>query len=177
MNRSESGFANVPVCGVGRHAMKILLIVLATLAFAPSVRAQHPIWLDEAIRVDDPSRLAYWTAVEPDCPLTEQEVGAVVEGVIASNHIKPVKPESLDDGQIYLNVSLRCTRVVSGSNHAFSININFARYRPWPAILFDVPYASVGFGGKESLRHDCEEHLEDAVAAFRKANLHFFGQR
>lgn len=157
--------------------MKRLLVVLITLLCAPGAHAQHPIWLDEAIRVDDPSQLAYWAAVEPDCPLTEQEVGSVIEGVITRNRVKPVKPASLEDGQIYLNVSLRCTRAVSGSNHAFSININFARYRPWPAILFDVPYAAVGFGDKESLRQACNEHLEDALAAFRKANLHFFGQR
>ena len=157
--------------------MKILLVVLTTLSFVPGVYAQHPVWLDEAIRVDDPSQLAYWTTVEPDCPLTEQEVGAVIEGIITRNRIKPVKPVNLEDGQIYLNVSLRCTGAVSGSNHAFSININFARYKPWPAILFDVPYAAVGFGDKESVRQDCKEHLEDAVAAYRKANLHFFGQR
>ena len=157
--------------------MKILLIVLIALCGATSVYAQHPIWLDEAIRVDNPEELAYWTSVEPDCPLTEQEVDHVVEGVLTRNRIKALKPGTLGDNQIYLNVSLRCTKAVADYRHAYSININFGRYKPWPAILFDVPYAAVGFGDKDSIRQNCHEHLEDAVAAFKKANLHFFGQR
>ena len=161
----------------GGGVMKNLLVVLIALCCATSVYAQHPIWLDEAIRVDDPAELAYWTAVEADCPVTEQEVGTLVESVLARNRIKPLKPSNLEDGQIYLNVSLRCTKSVADNRHAFSININFGRYKPWPAVLFDVPYASVGFGGKESIRQSCQEHLVDAAAAFKKANLHFFGQR
>ena len=177
LNGNKSDFPINPARALRRWTMKILLVILAILSYAPGVYAQHPIWLDEAIRVDDPAKLPYWMAVEPDCPLTEQAVGALIEGVISRNRIRPLRPESLEAGQIYLNVSLRCTKAVSGGNHAFSININFARYKPWPAILFDVPYAAVGFGEKDALMQSCEAHLEDAVAAFRKANLHFFGQR
>ncbi len=157
--------------------MKILAFVLVALSTASSVSAQHPIWLDEAIRIDDPAELAFWTAVEFYCPLTEQEVDSVVEGVLIRNRIKPLKPSTLEDGRVYLNVSLRCTDAVVDDDHAFSININFGRYKPWPAILFDVPYASVGFGGKDSVRESMKARLEDAVAAFTKANMHFIGKR
>ena len=157
--------------------MKIVLAGLFALSTASSVYAQHPIWLDEAIRVDNPGELAYWISVEPDCVLTEQEVGTVVESVMTRNRIKPLQPGTLEDGQIYLNVSLRCTGAVSDDKRAFGININFGRYKPWPAILFDVPYAAVGFGGKDLIRQRCHERLVDAVAAFTKANLHFFGER
>jgi hypothetical protein len=157
--------------------MKSFLLVPIALLCAASAYAQHPIWLDQAIRVDDPGELAYWTAVESDCPLTEPEVQSVVEGVLIRNRIKPLRPGVLEDGRIYLNVSLRCTKAVVDNQHAFSININFGRYKPWPAILFDVPYAAVGFGGKDSLRKNFEEHLEDAVGAFKTANMHFFGMR
>jgi hypothetical protein len=157
--------------------MKILLAVLIALSTASSVYAQHPNWLDEAIRVDNPDELAYWISVEPDCVLTEQEVGSVVESVMVKSRIQPIKPSTLEDGQIYLNVSLRCTNAVADNNHAFSININFGRYKPWPAILFDVPYAAVGFGGKDLIRHRCHERLVDAVAAFKRANASFVGRR
>jgi hypothetical protein len=161
----------------GGKAMKILLAVLIALSTASSVYAQHPIWLDEAIRVDNPYELVYWTAVEFGCPLTEQEVDSVVEDVLMRNRIKPIKPVTLEDGRIYLNVSLRCTNAGADGKHAFSININYGRYKPWPAILFDVPYAAVGLGDKDLIRRDCQARLVDAVAAFKKANMHFFGKR
>lgn len=157
--------------------MKMLLVLLIALSTSSGVYAQHPIWLDEAIRVDNPAELAYWTSVEPECMLSEQEVDSVVESVVTRNRIKPIKPDVLEEGRVYLNVSLRCTKAVDGNKHAFSININFGRYKPWPAILFDVPYAAVGFGDKDSIRQSCQERLVDAVAAFKKANLHFFGAR
>ena len=157
--------------------MKMILVVLTALATVPSVYAQHPIWLDEAIRVDDADELAYWIAVEADCPLTEQAVDSVVEGALIRNRIKPLKHNIFEDGRIYLNVSLRCTKAVADNKHAFSININFGRYKPWPAILFDVPYAAVGIGGRDSIRQNCEERLEDAVAAFVKANTLFVGKQ
>ena len=157
--------------------MKIFLAALITLVCASNVFAQHPTWLDEAIRVDDPAELAYWTAVEFYCPLTEQEVERVLEGIMIRNRIQPLKGRIFDDGRVYLNVSLRCTQAVTDNKHAFSIDINFGRYKPWPAILFDVPYASVGIGDKVSIRENIKVHLEDAVAAFTKANMHFIGKR
>ena len=157
--------------------MKILAFVLIALSTASSASAQHPIWLDEAIRVDDPAELAYWTAVEFYCPLAQEEVESVVEDILIRNRLKPLKGRIFEDDRVYLNVSLRCTEAVVDDNHAFSININFGRYKPWPAILFDVPYASVGFGGKDSIKDNIKVRLEDAVAAFRKANMHFIGMR
>lgn len=157
--------------------MKILPVVLITLLTASSVYAQHPIWLDEAIRVDNPDELAYWSAVEIDCPVTKDEVDSVVENVLINNRIKPVKDRIFEDGQVYLNVSLRCTKMVADNKHAFSINIHFGRYKPWPAILFDAPYVAVGLGGKDSIRQDCKDRLEAAVAAFIKANVMVIGRR
>jgi hypothetical protein len=157
--------------------MKMFLAVLIALSTASSVYAQHPDWLDEAIRVDNAVELAYWISVEPDCVLTELEVGSVVESVMVKSRIRPLKPDTLEDGQIYLNVSLRCTKAVADNNRAFSIDINFGRYKPWPAILFDVPYAAVGFGGKDLIRQNCKERVEAAVAAFIKANALFVGKR
>ena len=157
--------------------MKTLLVVLIALSTAWSVHAQHPIWLDEAIRVDNSDELAYWSAVEIDCPLTKQEVDSMVEDVLIKSRVRPVKDKILEDGRVYLNVSLRCTKVVTDNKHAFSINIHFGRYKPWPAILFDAPYVAVGLGGKNSIRQDCEERLEAAVAAFIRANAMVIGKR
>lgn len=157
--------------------MKFLLAVVITLTTAASVFAQHPHWLDEAIRVDNPGELAYWTAVETDCPLTEAEVESVIEGVLTRNRIKPLKHKISEDGRVYLNVSLRCTKVVADTKHAFSVNVHFGRYKPWPAILFDAPYAAVGMGDRNSIREDCKERVEEAVSAFVKANTIFVGKR
>ena len=157
--------------------MKILLVALITLLTASSVYAQHPIWLDEAIRVDNPDELAYWSAVEIDCPLTKEEVDSIVEDVLIKSRIRPVRDKILEDGRVYLNLSLRCTKIVADNKHAFSINIHFGRYKPWPAILFDAPYVAVGLGGKDSITQDCKERLEAAVAAFLKANTLVIGKR
>jgi len=157
--------------------MKILLTVLIALSTASSVYAQHPNWLYEAIRVDNPDELAYWVAVETACPVTEEEVAGVVERVLINSRIKPVKHDILKDDRIYLNVSLRCTEVVADNKHVFGLNIHFGRYKPWPAILFDAPYAAVGLGDTSLVEEKCRERMEEAVSAFRKANSLFIGER
>jgi hypothetical protein len=157
--------------------MKTVLVVLFTLTSASHVYAQHPDWLDEAIRVDDPDELAYWTAIQTDCPLTVDEVENVIEGVLSGNQIKPLKHRIFEDGRIYLNVNLRCTKVVSGDQHAFSIDIHFGRYQPWPAILFDAPYAYFGIGGKDLIMRNCKERVAAAIAAFAKANTMIVSKR
>lgn len=157
--------------------MKVLLIVLFTLSSAMSIYAQHPIWIDEAIRVDDPDELAYWTAIEPDCPLSQAEVEIVIESVLSRSRIKPLKHKILEDGRVYLNFSLRCTKVVADNKHAFSVDIHFGRYKPLPAILFDAPYAAVGMGDRDLIRENCKLRVEDAVFAFIRANTLFVGKR
>ena len=157
--------------------MKTVLVALFTLAIASNIYAQHPNWLDEAIRVDDPDELAYWTAVQTDCPLTVDEVESVIEAVLTDSRIKPLKHRIFEDGRIYLNLNLRCTRAVTGATYAFSIDIHFGRYQPWPAILFDAPYAYFGIGGKDLILRNCEERVTAAVAAFAKANTLIVGKR
>ena len=157
--------------------MKVILIILFTLATASSVCAQHPIWIDEAIRVDNPGELAYWTAVEPDCPLSQAEAETVIEGVLARSGIEPLKHRIFEDGRVYLNFSLRCTKAVAENKHAFSVNIHFGRYKPLPAILFDAPYAALGIGNGDSIREQCKLRVEDAVSAFIKANTLIVGRQ
>lgn len=155
----------------------MLLVVLMALSMASGVYGQHPIWLDEAIRVDRPDELAYWVAVEVDCPLSGDEIENIIEGVLIENRIKPIKNKIFEDGRIYLNVSLRCTSVGPDNRQAFSIASHFGRYKPWPAILFDAPYGEFGIGNKNLIRQHCKERLSAAVAAFNRANTLTVGQR
>ena len=157
--------------------MKILLIVLIALATMPAAFAQHPFWLEEAIRVNNPDELAYWISVETDCPLTEGEIESVIEDVLTERRIKPVRHKIFEDGRIYLNLRLRCTRIVADNKHAFSLSIHFGRYKPWPAILFDAPYGEFGVASKDTISRHCKERLEAAVAAFKRANALTVGQR
>ena len=157
--------------------MKILLVVLMALSTSSGVYAQHPIWLDEAIRVDNPDELAYWIAVEAQCPLIEDELESLIQEVFVESRVKPLKDRIFEEGRVYLNVSLRCTRAAPDNRHAYSVSIHFGRYKPWPAILFDAPYVDVGIGDKDSISQNCKERLEAAVAAFKKANTITVGKR
>ncbi len=157
--------------------MKQVLTALMAFFLASSAYAQHPFWLDEAIRVDSPDEFAYWTSIETDCPLTESEVERLIEGVLVENKLKPVRDKIFEDGRIYLNVDLRCIRVASDDQHAFTLNIHFGRYQPWPAILFDAPYSEVGVGGKEEIRRKLRERIVAAVAAFKRVNTLTIGLR
>ena len=150
--------------------MKSVLLVLAVFFLASGAYAQHPFWLDEAIRVDNPDEFAYWTSISTDCPLTEAEVDELIEQVLVENKLKPVRDKIFEEGRIYLNVDLRCVNVASGSQHAFTLNLHYGRYQPWPAILFDAPYSEVGVGGKDVISIKLAERLKAAVAAFKKAN-------
>jgi hypothetical protein len=150
--------------------MKSVLMVLTAVFLASGAYAQHPFWLDEAIRVDDPDEFAYWTSIATDCPLTEAEVDSLIEQVLVENELRPIRDKIFEDGRIYLNVDLRCVSVASGGQHAFTLNLHFGRYQPWPAILFDAPYSELGIGDKEVISLKFTERLKAAVAAFRKAN-------
>ncbi len=157
--------------------VKILLFYQFALLIASSAFAQHPFWLDDAIRVDNPGELAYWTAVDTSCPLTWEEVKTVIEEVLTQNRIEPVGNKVFEDGRIYLNVNIRCASVAKDSKHAFSISIHFGRYKPWPPILFDAPFQEFGVGSKSLILSRFRESVEIAVAAFEKANTITIGKR
>ena len=157
--------------------MKQVLMALMAFFLVSSAYAQHPFWLDEAIRVDSPDEFAYWTSIETDCPLIESEVERLIEGVLVENKLKPVRDKIFEDGRIYLNVDLRCIRVATDDQHAFTLNIHFGRYQPWPAILFDAPYSEVGVGSKEEIRRKLRERIVAAVAAFKRVNTLTIGLR
>lgn len=156
--------------------MRVLLMFFVSLILASNACAQHPFWLDEAIRVDDPDEFAYWTSIQRACPLTEAEVVYLIEETLVENELRPVRDKIFEDGRIYLNVDLRCIKLASDDQHAFTLNIHYGRYKPWPAILFDAPYSEVGIGGKATISRKFRQRMKEAVAAFKKANTLTVGQ-
>ena len=160
------------------HPIRYLLCALLVFLLGPpNLQAQHPNWLEEGIQVDDPGELAYWMAVGADCPLTQAEVGELVESVLARNRIRPVRDEALENDRVYLNVNLRCTQLSTGDQYAYSLDIHFGRYQPLPAILFDAPFSDYGVGDKARISRACTERVKAAVAIFMKANRLTIGSR
>jgi hypothetical protein len=152
--------------------MRILVMFVTTLLFTPTSHAQaHPEWLNDALKVDNPNELAYWSAINSECPLTGEELDSIVKGVLLRSRIKPLEDQILEAGTVYLNVSVQCTSVVADNKHAYYIRAEFGRYNPPPPVLFDAPVYRVGIGDKDFIKQNCEDVVESAVTLFIKANL------
>ena len=153
--------------------MKILLVIVTALLFAPTSYGQaHPQWLNPVLKVDNPNEVAYWLAMNPECPFTRDGLENIVKDVLVTSRIKPLKDGILQAGVVYLNVSVECTPVVADNSHAYYVRAEFGRSNPPPPVLFDAPMYKVGFGDKETIKRNCRDIVESAVTMFTRANLY-----
>src|SRR5690554_3242978 len=65
------------------------LLLLSTIG-ATALAQDYPAWLADVANARNPDQLDYWYSHSGDCPFTEQEATAVIEGVIVRSRVKPV---------------------------------------------------------------------------------------
>jgi hypothetical protein len=96
----------------------------------------------DAIKVENPNQLPYFSLIDDDCPLTQTEGKEIIEGVFVRSRIKPVP--FIADNRIYLSVVLRCMEI-SGSVVVFNLDIQYGRYEPSPPVIFNHDsYGGIG---------------------------------
>jgi len=146
-------------------------ITVALLLFSSvSIADDLPAWLYKAIKVNNPNELAYFINLDEDCPLNNDELTKITEGVFIRSRIKPLKNDIFVKGRIYLSVELQCVKTNNGSQ-VFAIATNFARYTPKPPVIFDYPFTFTGIGPKDYIEQNLKNSTERAITAFIKANF------
>lgn len=146
-------------------------IILFALLLIPQLASSAELdeWYKSAIKSSTPNELAYYVLVSPDCPVTEQETSKHIEGEFIRGRIKPLQNQ-LDYNRVYLNVVIDCLKQES-AHPVFIVKMNFGKYNPKPAILFDKTYGQFGTGGKEFIINTYKKGLERAVTDYIKANF------
>jgi len=148
-----------------------LLLTFTLMAAMPmSFAREMPEWLNEAIKSPTPNQLAYFIGVGSDCEITKDEAISLVDGVLIRSRIKPLAQSFGGEASLYLNIRLECL-LMESRNPIFQININFARWTPYPPILYDHIYGTMGYGSKEYVSQNLKEYIENAITDFIKVNF------
>ena len=149
--------------------MKKLLLALAMILFAGSAYAEQPDWFYQAIKQDNPNELAYY-AESHDCPITEDEVKGIVEGVLIRSRVKPLGGDAIFSATLFLYINIKCIKLES-NNPIFDIQADFGQYKTMPATLYLGALGYTGIGDKDYLTLEVKNAVERAMTAYIKANF------
>ena len=145
--------------------MKYILLLTMLLTF--DVSAQSDL---SFLKKDNPDELAYWAWASPECPISREDVKAIVTGVLIRSRIKPAESSWVRD-PIYLNVSVLCAKV-EGNNPVFNASINFGRATPYPSVIFDsIGHQQLGIGDVSFIKATIKNGVEKAVTDYIKFNF------
>lgn len=147
------------------------ILVFCLILLAHQVHAEEPTWFLDAIKVKNPDQLAYWVSIHSNCPVKKEAIQNTIEEVFIRSRVKPLKEQIYKLGEIYLNISIVCIPDDDKEWHgAFHVSISFARFMPYPAVLFDYSFGGVATGDEEYMPIATKHYTEDAITAFIKAN-------
>jgi hypothetical protein len=149
---------------------KILILILGFLLFSTFAVAKEDAlpWLRKEIKVHAHEKLMFSVSAYDDCPLTENEISQIVQGVLIRSRLKSEKVEG-KGAQLYLSVSLRCTKP-QNSLYVFSSDIYFAKWKSAP-ILIQPNFGRVGDAKKQTIRNSLKESIEGAVTVYIATNF------
>ena len=138
----------------------LVLLLVSRLGYAGD-------WFHDAIKVDKPNQLAYWVEVQKICPITQETVQKLVEGVFIRSRIKPLG-EKLEG--ISLDVELACIKM-KDNRFVYKLEIYFSRYLPLPAVNFAMNFGAHGIGKDTDITAAIKEQVETAITEYIKANF------
>ena len=142
-------------------------ILLLTILLTFDVSAQSDL---SFLKKDNPDELGYWAWASTSCPISTEDVKAIVTGVLIRSRIKPAQSLWASD-PVYLNVSVICVKV-EGNNPVFSAAVNFGRRIPYPSVIFDATdHGTLGIGPVSTIKAAIKEGVEDAVTDYIKFNF------
>jgi len=149
--------------------MKYLLLTALLLISQSASSAELLEWYKSAIKSPTPDELSYYIGLNPDCPVTEQEVSEHVEGVLIRSRIKPME-YAFEYNRLYLNITVDCLKLES-NNPIYIVEAAFGKFNPKPAIIFDKSYGTYGIGPKKNIINAYKRVTEDAVTDYIKSNF------
>lgn len=142
-------------------------ILLLTILLTFDVSAQSDL---SFLKKDNPDELGYWAYASTNCPISTEDVKAIVTGVLIRSRIKPAQSSWASD-PVYLNVSVSCVKL-EGDNPVFSTSINFGRRLPYPSVIFEeINHGGLGIGSVSYIKAAIKEGVEAAVTDYIKFNF------
>jgi hypothetical protein len=135
-----------------------------------SAQSAH-VWQQPSIVTEKerPEELAYAVFVEPACPITEEELIDIVEGVLVRNRIKPRGGFSDVGKEMYLDVIVYCSHMHSIDKYAVNIQVRFAANLPPDApFMYRNPYSRAGITAANYIESSAKALVEAAIADYRR---------
>jgi hypothetical protein len=149
---------------------KIILLVLLVFSSQISLAQETPAWFKSSIKSPTPNELSYYLSVSKNCPFNLEKAQTVVDGVLIRSRIKPLREDIYVDNRVYLNMTISCI-ILKSNNPVFDIDVNFARIRPNPAIIYDWHFGTSGIGGSDYILQAFKESIELAITEHIKVNF------
>ena len=131
--------------------------------------ADDPEWFKTAFKKDNPNELAYYAGSDDDCPIDDERVRDIVEGVLVRSRIKPLGGTEWTSAPLYLSVMLNCMKL-EGNNPIFTMRIAFGKLIPIP-ILYDHSFGYFGTRPKDFIESRLKDRVENAITAYIKVNF------
>ena len=91
------------------------------------------------------------------------------KGVLIRSRLKPNR-EIWSFSPLYLQAYLSCLPI-AGNNPVFRISTIFGRRTPYPPILYDKDYSTLGIGDKDSMIRAIKNSTESAVTDYIQENF------
>ena len=148
--------------------MKSIIVGLIVLLFSlNSYAEEYPEWLLQAISHKKANELAYYSHVNGDCPVSEEEVRDVTEFIFVENKVEPTT--SFGSADLYMDISVECIRYASGKS-IFSLSVKFGQYKVMPATFYNWNIGMFGIGPRNILSQSLKSKVQEAIDLFIQAN-------
>jgi len=146
----------------------ILILVSHLLSTAVIAKEDKLSWLQKEIKVESYEKLLFSVSAYDDCPLTEDDISQIVQGVFIRSRLKTEKVEG-EGAHLYLSVSLRCTKPLNGL-YAYASDIYFAKWESAPNLI-QPNFGTVGDAKEQTIRNSLKESIENAVTVYIATNF------
>lgn len=144
-------------------------LLLALCLFSVRVVSAEPL---PYMLKDEPNTLYCMASVGDTCPLTNDEVQALIDDVMRRFTLSRLDKSTTHEPMLYVEVYCHA---VEGMGGAYSVEAGFAewigRTRQHLMKYAYYPYKSIGFGDKETLREAVGRRIEDALSDYLTANF------
>lgn len=150
--------------------MRLKLAFVVLLLAVCSASAELLDWEMQVYRQDNPDELAYVFSLDIDCPITDDELRALIEGGLSRNGITPLGGERWKDSRLSLQVEVYCLGPKEEMVH-YAINTVFANWEADIPVQYTNNFGSFGRDQKPTFEGAIRYSVEKAISAYLEANF------
>ena len=151
-------------------APRVSAAVLVALLTAP-VAADELEWHQQALIVELPDQLGYYSHVDSDCPIEASTVSTTIEGVLIRSRIKPIADSYSDAEHFFVEINVYCADMDKANEVIFETDVRFGVVANNTDMVINWDYGSLDFGDASDINATVRRDVEDALTDYLKANL------